>query len=694
MHAMRQFAAAWVLPIDGVVSRDLQSLFWGIADGGYWGLSTTQSTEVGKAAKTRRAVLVAVHRLAVEECARVLPPSSTTSTRSAASRFGIRCAIDPRVTPTFDGIAGIALFIGEAGLATKDCRLLSSAHLLMWVAIRAGRSVTPFNHSFFSGRLGITVVALRIAEIVDDKPLHRAALELIGCQRLAAETDRGLDVLSGAAGAIPALLSLGARLRRDQLIDYAARLGKQMLRRAQHEPGGWSWPSDERIRYRNLTGFGHGASGYASGLAQLYSVVGDPGFAVGCTRAVEYERQFLTTSGNWLDTRHHALVRQLQNTGAPESTDSWAQCRRTEVSNETRPGWCYGAAGIAISRLRVAQALGDTAARKECDIALAAARAAMPSMRDASFLHGIAGILEAHLVSYSASNALADWLAARQCGDSLLAASEKSMDWKESFSLGRAGVGLSLLRLACPAVPLLIPGSCQIQPEPESLPTRTASHARINSAERIDARRFFPKTFAILCQTARLPTSRVAVDMGAARVAARPDKLFDAISSLISDSSGDLAAYLRDAFEGERLRFALWRSVNDQTQSRIALVTSNVAFENWQGTRWARTPWASCIEYHWDWQHWLRAPRLLRRPRESKWRFLLSIVDSVPALKRLSTVQNDVFEILAAGPATGLSIANELRRSGNPGTRRKIPLYVVRRTLRRLIDFGAVEPAD
>jgi lantibiotic modifying enzyme len=82
-----------------------------------------------------------------------------------------------------------------------------------------------------------------------------------------------MDVISGNAGAIPALLEIYDLLKDEKIYNLALSLGMELLKSAIREPAGWSWGNSVNSMgevYHNLTGFAHGAAGIGYGLLELF----------------------------------------------------------------------------------------------------------------------------------------------------------------------------------------------------------------------------------------------------------------------------------------------------------------------------------------------------------------------------------------------------------------------------------------
>ena len=153
----------------------------------------------------------------------------------------------------------------------------------------------------------------RLAELVND--------ELIG-------KDRALDLLSGSAGAVSPL----ARLHAQRPSDHSARalegLATHLVDAQDAASGGWF--TGQYVR--PLTGLSHGAAGMGLALLEAGVALGGKRFVDAAARAFAYEASvFDAAAGNWPDFRGDAEPPGFMT------------------------GWCHGAPGIALARVRALQ---------------------------------------------------------------------------------------------------------------------------------------------------------------------------------------------------------------------------------------------------------------------------------------------------------------------------------------------------
>jgi lantibiotic modifying enzyme len=347
-----------------------------------------------------------------------------------------------------DGTAGIALFLAQLHAATGAPALRETAGGAIAQAVaHAGALPAAAARGFYAGAPGIAYAAARCAVLLDDERLLPHARRLIGA---VAAPRAAFDLASGTAGAIAGSLALARLLGDDRLVAQAARLADELAGAARRDGrggAGWSWrPAGAPASAHGLCGLAHGAAGAAWALLELFAVTGDAGHRAAAERALAYERGwFHAGRGNWPDLRG---IERREPRGAfqPPYATSWS----------------HGAPGIALSRLRGWQILGDDTLREEAATALrtttaAVERALLDLRPDFTLARGVAGNAE---VLALGTPLLAQGAAvARRAGEIGAGRYATSLDgWPAGGGRtpalldGDAGIGLFLLRLHDPAV--------------------------------------------------------------------------------------------------------------------------------------------------------------------------------------------------------------------------------------------------
>lgn len=385
----------------------------------------------------------------------------------------------------YQGTAGVALFLAELYGVTGDDCVRRAARGALEHSIAQVERLGPFTFALHSGRVGVAHALARYAARTGTSwgvEQGRCVLApLFGKEHL----DRGLDVIAGAAGAIPVLLQLARTLALPAAYGSAVALGERLLRTARRSPEGWSWGNGVNGNARDLTGLAHGAAGYAAAFLELWAATGDQRFRYGAEQAIAYEtHHFDASTGNWPDyrnsawaelrlapTRMHALRESLRRGGeAP-------RYRRSAMV-----AWCHGAPGIGLTRIRAHALLHDP---RYADQARAAAKTTCEALRTGSggysLCHGTFGNCEL-LVNTSAYFGEPSWRAEvdSRVEEGIARFGSPGGVWPSgsvnalpdpSLMLGESGVGHFLLRLVDPAMPSIL------LPTTGDVPVRAADDA-------------------------------------------------------------------------------------------------------------------------------------------------------------------------------------------------------------------------
>lgn len=347
----------------------------------------------------------------------------------------------------YGGTSGVALFLARLAAATgeRPFRTAAEGALRQTLAL-AGRIAPAARPSFYSGLTGIGYVLVAAGEALGRDDLVGEGLTRLaaaGAGELAPDVE--VDVVGGLAGAIPALLSAHRRYARVELLEASVRFGDAILARARRGAAGTSWGSAATPSAYDLTGFAHGVAGIAHALLELHAATGEARYCAAAEDAFRYERHWFSAEhANWPDLREYDATR---DGAAP----SYAL------------GWCHGAPGIGLARVRAFELLGDPVLRAEAETAARTTAAALPQLAappygNYSLCHGAAGnaelMLEAHRVLGDV-----EWLAtAAEVGrGGIEQYARAGVPWpggvtgggeSPSLMLGAAGTGYFYLRLA------------------------------------------------------------------------------------------------------------------------------------------------------------------------------------------------------------------------------------------------------
>lgn len=290
------------------------------------------------------------------------------------------CAAD-----LYGGTSGIGLFLAELYQFTQDRQQLRAIEgavnqaLSLYVRLPSG-----IGHGFYAGRTGIAFSLIRIGEILQRDVLVERGFFLLNDLRDIPFDIKNIDVISGSAGAIPALLHLAEKYQREDLLEFSVKHGRHLLKLAEYGEYGCSWSTIGGAKKSNLTGHSHGTAGIATALLELYGATEEQEFLNAAQAAIKYENHwFEKKESNWVD------LRKFAEAGAGSPSCSMA--------------WCHGAPGIGLSRLRNRQLLAgmqdDAVIEQDLEAAIYASRNALlqlwvPGKLNYSLCHGAAGNAE------------------------------------------------------------------------------------------------------------------------------------------------------------------------------------------------------------------------------------------------------------------------------------------------------------
>ncbi|HEX2205866.1 MAG TPA: lanthionine synthetase LanC family protein [Longimicrobium sp.] len=355
----------------------------------------------------------------------------------------------------YDGTAGVGLFLARLHAATGEAPFRTAARGALRQALsRADAVAPPVRVALHAGLTGVAWALALAADALGEEDWAEEARGLAEAIEGAEPHPQAVDVVSGAAGAIPALLFLAGRLDRPSLAEAALRQGDFLLAQARRGPTGWSWRTIDMPARADLTGYSHGAAGIGVALLELAAATGEGRFREGADEAFRYEAAcYSPAHGNWPD------FRVFGDPAAAPAEPAFSMA------------WCHGAPGIALSRLRAWRLTADPARRAEAEAALAAtARSLEPAAagpsQGLSLCHGDAGNAESLLAAAEVLGEPAWRALPERVGRSALAHfGGGALPWPcgvpgggetPALMLGTAGIGWFFLRLHDPSVPSVL----------------------------------------------------------------------------------------------------------------------------------------------------------------------------------------------------------------------------------------------
>ena len=187
-----------------------------------------------------------------------------------------RAVYEPAPGLLYQGTAGVALFLCELHALRPDPTLATCALGALHMGRLEAAKLPRFRFGLHTGAVGIAYAHARAGRLLHAPDLFADALAVLAPLLGHEQADEGLDVIDGAAGAIPALLQIAHLTGDDRPVHSAVALGDLLIEQAFHEPIGWSWRVDSNGT-RNLVGYAHGASGPGHAFLELYDATGDQG---------------------------------------------------------------------------------------------------------------------------------------------------------------------------------------------------------------------------------------------------------------------------------------------------------------------------------------------------------------------------------------------------------------------------------
>lgn len=350
----------------------------------------------------------------------------------------------------YDGVAGIAWFLLHTQQVCPHRLVEKTMHGAMEQLVAeaekppASDDVLHSKLGFHTGWTGMAYVLFGAGALLQQTRYTKAALQLLDKIIALPAEHWGLDVIDGAAGAVPVLIRIYQLHPTDKLQKLILAIGKYLVDKADKQPSGWSWDTMQE-RSHNLTGLGHGAAGFAVAFAELYTFTGSSAYLDIARSVVQYEdSHFHAPQQNWPDFRNF-------NSGQPPSPEPVCSL-----------AWCHGAPGIGLARLRLLEITKDAQliSGAETAVATTAKNLSLMMLGNYSMCHGVFG--NAELLLFAAEilqqPALVAAVAAAvdECINSYLQKGIPIPNGLQSghetpdFMLGSSGIGYFFLRLAAP----------------------------------------------------------------------------------------------------------------------------------------------------------------------------------------------------------------------------------------------------
>ena len=341
----------------------------------------------------------------------------------------------------YGGLSGVAFFLAYLGTISKEERYTALARTTLTTIqehLRA-RPLQTFPIGAFDGLGGITYLLTHLAVLWNEPELLVEANRITETLYTLITYDNKFDVTSGSAGCIMVLKALHHVLPAKQILSTAIKCGDHLLQHGQPLRNGVAWPPYFPAK-GPLTGLAHGASGIAWALLELAELSGEKRFKKLALEAFKYEEAlFSRERGNWPD------LRERNDSG--QSGDNGHQIFVA--------GWCHGAPGIALTRLRSLRFVDNAQIRTEIDAGLSTTLSEGFGGTH-SLCHGDLGNLEVLLQASEMPDGM-QWRAQVNRIAAIILASARDNGWfcgvplgveTPGLMTGLAGIGYELLRLA------------------------------------------------------------------------------------------------------------------------------------------------------------------------------------------------------------------------------------------------------
>ena len=258
----------------------------------------------------------------------------------------------------YDGTSGVAVFLAllhriVGGANLRRTALGAAAHAIE----RAAEAPPPDRLGLYSGWSGVALAGMLTGQALGADALvdtsHQLAFDTLVAH---AAQGREFDIIGGHSGDLIAALCLYRSCGDTRLLGAAEALGQKLVETACRDGAMAWWQPSSGSENRGLLGFSHGTAGAALALLELWQHTAEPSLQATALAALAYERRwFNATVGNWPDLRGMTM-------------------RSRRPPKVYSVFWCHGAPGIALSRMRASQLLGDGESAQEARLALATTR--------------------------------------------------------------------------------------------------------------------------------------------------------------------------------------------------------------------------------------------------------------------------------------------------------------------------------
>lgn len=339
----------------------------------------------------------------------------------AAENSNGRIIIKPMDFNLYTG-GGIVLFLAQMGRHLGDMKYIEMAEALVKFCDRA--NTVGSEVSVFFGTGSRIYIYFFLYRITAKRKYYQMCCNLTA--KLLLTEDHSIDYVTGISGLIIMLLNIYTKESDAMFLHKAEMFGQYLYKVVV-----------ERV-FNELTGLAHGYAGYAWALIKLGQISKNKKYYdLGFLLIKKEDRYYSPTKLNWLDKREHG------------GYDSY---------------WCYGGAGIALSRLKISQLM-----KNEHDILKEDILNGIQSMKgfgnkSSCLCHGAFGNIDI-LLEAARMEAVQEWedkakrladLEIQRIEHEGIAFGDCGYISDYSFMQGLAGVGYVLLRLTEPGLACIL----------------------------------------------------------------------------------------------------------------------------------------------------------------------------------------------------------------------------------------------
>ncbi|PIQ09557.1 MAG: hypothetical protein COW71_05865 [Ignavibacteriales bacterium CG18_big_fil_WC_8_21_14_2_50_31_20] len=513
----------------------------------------------------------------------------------------------------YQGTAGITIFLTELYKFSSSKRLLKTIKGAIKYTLNTAIELPNNSFGFHSGRVGIAFAAVKVANVLDDVFYLTEAIKILEPLKGNEALDHSIDVIGGAAGAIPALLQMENIFKDKFCLNMAIALGENLISKAYMEPTGWSWSSDNKSSYRNLLGHAHGTAGIGHAFLELYNTTDSNYFLYAAEQAFLYERQFYDKkSYNWPDFRYSELSEYIYNDELEKLKKTILDNAFSSYNKKLMNAWCHGAPGIGLSRIRTYKILNDNIYFEETENAIRGTINYLEERIGANYslCHGIGGNCDLLIEVANNLDNNSYYKIAEEYGLKGIKDYENlNKKWPcgtmgfvsdPSLMLGEAGIGYFYLRLFSKKVPSVLLITNNGNKVSDIRESKMLQSKYVNN--------YFEKTISVasklfLFDFLEFQKLDFKIGDGISDITKTYYSINDFINSLTNSQDKII---LEDAFKVEKRKYELTIGLSCYYQEFTnELVKENIENINWQNSIIKLAPDVEIIETSWNWDEFL-----------------------------------------------------------------------------------------